>query len=136
MESRLLSDIYRDIILSGKDTRFKAEAYGFVLAGLDFHRSKCESEGHIEAVDLVEAIVELALLKFGPTAGTVFENWGITQSVHIGNIVYNLIDLNILTKTDDDKLEQFITQKTLQEYLQSGNLYKINKKMIKTLNDS
>lgn len=136
MESKLLSDIYEYFVLSGKDTRFKPEVYGFVLAGLDFHRSKSEKEGHLDAHELVEAVSELARMKFGPMARSVLANWGVTESIHIGTIVYNLIEMDILTKTEDDTLEQFNTKTPLSEYLAMGESYVVNKKMIKKLKDS
>lgn len=136
MESKLLSEIYEYFVLSGKDTRFKPEVYGFVLASLDFHRSKSEKEGHLDAHELVEAVSELARMKFGPMAKCVLANWGVTESIHIGAIVYNLIEMDILTKTDDDTLEQFKTKITLPEYLAVDKTYVIDKKKMKKLKDS
>ncbi len=136
MESRLLSDIYMHFVLSGKDTRFTPEAYGFVLASLDFERSRSGVDGHIKAPILVKAVADLAVLKFGPLAETVMKSWGVVESKHIGEIVYNLIDMEILTKTNDDKLEQFFDAESLEFLLNKRDLYRINASMITPFHDA
>ncbi len=136
MESHLLSDIYTDLVVSGRDTRFQPEAYGFILASLDFHRSKMEQEGHLEAEELVDSVIELSLLKFGPMAEAVLRQWGIKESIDVGSIVYNLIDLDILSKTDEDTHEQFKTKESFFLMLKSANRANLDKNKIKMLKDS
>ncbi len=128
MESHLLSDIYTDLIVSGRDTRFKPESYGFILASLDFHRSKMDQDGHLEAEELIASVIELALLKFGPMAESVFKHWGVNESIDVGSIVYNLIDLDILSKTEEDTHEQFKTKTPFFLMLKSANKANVRKK--------
>jgi uncharacterized repeat protein (TIGR04138 family) len=40
-------------------------------------------------------------------ARVVLESWGCLRTDDFGNIVYNLIEASILTKTDQDRLEDF-----------------------------
>ncbi len=136
MESHLLSDIYTDLIVSGRDTRFKPEAYGFILASLDFHRSKMEQDGHLEAEELITSVIELALLKFGPMAKSVFMHWGVNESIDVGSIVYNLIDLDILSKTEEDTHEQFKTETPFFLMLESANKANSRKKDTKMFKDA
>lgn len=136
MESRLLNDIYHYFVLTGKDVRYTPEAYGFILAGLDFYRSKTESEGHVDADELVYAVCDLARLKFGPMADVVFRHWGIEKALDIGSIVYNLIEMDILSKTEEDTLEQFDLKESIQDLLSKEEPYRISKEKIKNVKDS
>jgi len=136
MESKLLSDVYNAFILSGRDTRFKPDAYGFVLASLDFIREKRSLDGHIEAPVVIDGVIELSLMKFGPLASTVLKKWGIVTTIDIGTIVYNLISMEILTRTSDDKLENFESKNSIAELLKNESIYQINKKKIKIFKDA
>ncbi len=136
MESKLLSDVYRAFILSGRDTRYQPDGYGFVLASLDFVREKRSLTGHIEASDIIDGVIELSLMKFGPLAEQVLKKWGIVETIDIGTIVYNLISMEILSRTSDDKLSNFETDKSVKTLLKSTKIHKINKKKIKILKDS
>ena len=35
------------------------------------------------------------------------EQWGITESTHVGDLVYNLIEVGVFGKQDGDRREQF-----------------------------
>ncbi len=135
MESKLLSDVYREFILSGRDTRYQPDAYGFVLASLDFIREKRSLNGHIEASDIIDGVTELSQMKFGPLAEQVLEKWGIVETIDIGTIVYNLISMEILSRTSDDKLSNFQTEDSIKKLLKTAKIHKINKKKIKILKD-
>ncbi len=136
MESRLLSDIYMHFVLSGRDSRFAPEAYGFILASLDFERSRSGFEGHIKAKVLVQAVSDLALLKFGPLAQSVLSKWGVENSRNIGEMVYNLIDMDILTKTDDDNLEEFIQPSPEDGALSLGFSFSVNRSKLQQFHDA
>ena len=45
--------------------------------------------------------------QFGPLAKTVLNTWGIHETLHFGDIVYNFIDYNVFSKTDSDRREDF-----------------------------
>ena len=38
---------------------------------------------------------------------TVFNHWGISETEHFGEIVFHLVEVGLLTKTDEDSLEDF-----------------------------
>ena len=137
MESPLLNDVYEEFIQSGKDTRYKPEAYGFILASLDFQRAESATEEHIKANILVSAVVKLSKIKFGPLAYEVLNNWGIKSSDDIGSIVYNLIDMKVLSKSEDDTISEFFSLKEFDDiYLNRREIYTIDKKKIKKFKDS
>ena len=137
MESSLLLDVYEEFLQSGKDVRFSPEAYGFILSSLDYYRSKTSVEGHIKAEKLVYAVLELAKMKFGPLAKEVLNSWGVEKADHIGVIVYNLIDMKILTKSEEDNISEFFIDNVFEEELgKSYNPYRIDKKNIKIFKDA
>ncbi len=99
----------KDIIeeTAEKDPRYKADAYPFVLNALNFTVSKLEKPRHVTGQELSEGIRLFAIDQFGAMAHAVLENWGITKTDDFGNIVFNLIDVKLLSKTDGDSIDDF-----------------------------
>ena len=62
---------------------------------------------HVSGRDLVYGISEFALDRFGPMARTVFDHWGIQQTRDFGEIVFNLVEGNLMSRTDDDCIDDF-----------------------------
>ncbi|MEO0123500.1 MAG: Minf_1886 family protein [candidate division WOR-3 bacterium] len=90
-----------------KDPRYKIEAYIFVLEALYYAREKFKVEKHVTGRQLLEGIKELGLKRFGPMAKMVFEYWGVKKTIDFGNIVFNMVNEGILSKTEEDKIEDF-----------------------------
>lgn len=104
-----------------KDPRYKLEAYQFVREALDFaHRSlgmgssrpvpagqDPPPEAHLTGQQLCDAIRQLAMEQFGYMAKTVLNNWGVHSTSDFGEIVYNLIEINEMKKSDSDRREDF-----------------------------
>lgn len=104
---KTLETILRD------DSRYAAGAYIFVRMALDFTVKRLcamnpsRKERHVSSKELLEGIRLFALETFGPMAMPLFEEWGVRSCLDFGQIVFNLVDAKALTKTDDDKLEDF-----------------------------
>ena len=60
-----------------------------------------------ELQELIEGIRDYATELFGPLAPTVFRNWGLTATQDFGDIVFNLVENDLLNKTDADRREDF-----------------------------
>ena len=90
-----------------EDQRFAEEAYLFVMASLGRAIKGLSEPRHITGLELLRAIREEAEDQFGPMAATVFYHWGIKNSLDFGAIVFNMVREGILSKTDEDKLEDF-----------------------------
>jgi uncharacterized repeat protein (TIGR04138 family) len=90
-----------------QDGRYKPDSYEFVMQALSFTQKKINREGHITGRELLEGIRELALEQFGPMAKTVINHWGITKTEDFGNIVFNMIERSLLSKTETDSIEDF-----------------------------
>lgn len=91
-----------------RDTRYKIDAYNFVLQALNYTTSaKLKKPRHITGRELLEGIRQYVKEQFGPMARTVLEYWGINFTEDFGNIVFNLVDAKILSKTEEDSIEGF-----------------------------
>jgi len=100
-----LDDILESI--SEKDTRYKPEAYEFVLEALSFTQKKYKKSRHVTGKELLEGIKVLLMKDFGPMTMTVLDFWGIQSTEDFGNIVFNLVKGKVLSKTEEDKIETF-----------------------------
>ena len=100
-----------DIIIA-KDARFARDAYTFVREALDFTQKLAgkETRGairHVSGQELLDGIRKFALGQFGPMAATVFEEWGVKSCRDFGEIVFNMVEIGLLAKTDKDTRDDF-----------------------------
>ena len=90
-----------------KDVRYKEGAYIFVMEALAYTQKKYKRSKHVKGEEMLEGMKELLLNKFGPMTITVLEHWGIKSTEDFGNIVFNLVENRVLSKTEDDSIEEF-----------------------------
>lgn len=94
-----------------KDSRYTRDAYLFVRDALDFTQKAAlreRREGfHVTGQELLAGVREYALAQFGPMAITVLEEWGITRCEDFGEIVFNVVEAGLFSKTDTDSREDF-----------------------------
>lgn len=90
-----------------KDPRYDGEAYFFILKGLNFTVAKLDKPRHVTGRELSDGMRLYAVEQFGPMAKNVLEHWGITRTEDFGNIVFNLIEVKLLAKTETDSIEDF-----------------------------
>jgi uncharacterized repeat protein (TIGR04138 family) len=103
------------LLICKEDNRFDRQAYNFVRLGLDHtvkELRKKETSGagrirHVTGQELLEGLRVYALEQFGPMAKTVFDSWGVRRCRDFGDIVFNLIEYNVFSKTDGDRREDF-----------------------------
>lgn len=122
---------HRDIMdimetIADKDQRYKAEAYLFLMRGLDFTVNKLKKPRHISGGELAKGLRLYAINQFGPLARAVLENWGISSTEDFGNIVFNLIEEKLLSKTDEDSIEDFKGVYDFKEAFNRAVRYKID----------
>lgn len=98
-----------------KDPRYRREAYVLVRDALD-HTKKCMTrhEGlpvsdneHVTGQELLAGMRDYVLAQFGPMAITVLEEWGITRCEDFGEIVFNIVEAGLFSKTETDSREDF-----------------------------
>jgi len=93
------------------DPRYSRGAYVFVREALDFTQKLASREKtgirHVNGQELLEGIRQHALQRFGPMSAAVFEEWGVTHCRDFGEIVFNMVDIGLLAKTDTDSRGDF-----------------------------
>ncbi|HQR06897.1 MAG TPA: hypothetical protein PLN21_08750 [Gemmatales bacterium] len=100
--------------LCRRDQRYPFEAYDFVYQALGFVQNEMKNKGtikegpnHVTGQQLSEGCRDFALQEYGMMAGTVLNSWNIKETADIGELVYNLININLMTRTDTDRKEDF-----------------------------
>jgi uncharacterized repeat protein (TIGR04138 family) len=106
----------RILELCRQSPRYAYEAYEFVCEAVTFTQQllgRCgpdddlEVDHHVSGAELLHGVCELALREFGMMASVVFRQWGIHTTDDIGTIVFNLIAVGRLNKSDRDSPEDF-----------------------------
>jgi uncharacterized repeat protein (TIGR04138 family) len=99
-------------LILAKDPRYESEAYLFVKDALDYTQKLVikpsrDEIRHVSGQELLEGIRAFALTQFGPMAPTVFEEWGIRRCEDFGEIVFNMVEIGLLGKTEKDSRADF-----------------------------
>jgi uncharacterized repeat protein (TIGR04138 family) len=102
-----------------RDSRYPYEAYEFVFAALNYTqqalgRAPSEDEAaapapqnHVSGRELLTGIRALAVREFGLMARIVFRMWGIKRTDDFGEIVFNLVEEGLMSKTEQDARDDF-----------------------------
>lgn len=110
MEDELLRDLEK---LVKADGRFKKEAYFFLYEALQYTVENLDKthlpddKRHISGKELLYGISEYAMDQFGPLALVVFDHWGVHQTRNFGEIVFNLVEAKLMSKTENDCIDDF-----------------------------
>jgi len=126
-----LDIVHKEFIASGRDPRYRLAAYTFIMQGLEYCIAKAGEKRHLSGQELAQGLAELAHRQFGPLAQQVLAYWGITTTNDCGYIVYNLISVEVMSKTGKDALEDFFDVFDFTEYFLSQECYTIEKKDIR-----
>lgn len=102
-------------LICKEDGRFDRRAYEFVRRGLDHTVSELRKREsgrsgpprHVTPPELLHGLRAYALEQYGPLAKTVLNAWGVQRGRDFGEIVFNLIEHNVFSKTDSDRREDF-----------------------------
>ncbi|MBL9078549.1 MAG: hypothetical protein JNL08_13650 [Planctomycetes bacterium] len=111
-EQDLLEDTIQAV--RRRDRRFSRNAYYFVLDALDFTMSNLGREKmtgedrHVGGRELLAGIKDYAADQFGPMAEVVFARWGVRAPADFGEIVFNLIDAELLSRRPTDSRLDFV----------------------------
>ena len=103
--------------ICSKDKRYKPDAYEFVLQGLSFTQNKFKRQApynakhftaeHVSGRELACGLRDFAINQYGALARSVLSHWGINQTQDFGNIVFNMIEKKLLSRTEEDCLADF-----------------------------
>ncbi|MCA9399244.1 MAG: hypothetical protein KC618_05815 [Candidatus Omnitrophica bacterium] len=112
-----------------KDTRYREDAYDFVMEALTYTQKKFNSSTHVSGEQILTGIRELLIKQYGPMAMNVLEHWGIQSTEDFGNIVFHLIDNKVLCKTDQDNIDTFRNRYDFNEVFLEGYRKQLHKKV-------
>lgn len=95
-----------------QDPRYHRDAYVFLREALEFTQkviSKANKDRvrHISGQELLNGVREYGLLSFGPMTAMVLEEWGIRSCEDFGNMVFLMVENNLLRKQEQDSPEEF-----------------------------
>lgn len=105
--------------LLAEDQRFKLEGYQFIREALQYAHENIPSEAvqdpesdrpvphHVSGQQLCESCRRYAIDQYGYLAKIVLDNWGIRSTGDFGELVYNLIRIEQMRKSDTDRREDF-----------------------------
>jgi uncharacterized repeat protein (TIGR04138 family) len=91
-----------------RERRFDEHAYLFVLAALEFCQARLTERRHITGRELAIACRDLALDRFGVLARLVLNHWGVYSTADLGDIVFTLVELNLLISQPTDTRDDFL----------------------------
>lgn len=102
------------------DPRYSVEAYEFIRDALGYAHDvmqlgvasssdddQAEKERHLTGQELCEASRRYAIEEYGLMAKVVLNNWGIYSTSDFGELVYNLIRVDMMRKSPSDQREDF-----------------------------
>jgi uncharacterized repeat protein (TIGR04138 family) len=112
-----------------KDGRYKEAAYVFVMEALAYTQKKFNRPKHVKGMEMLIGLRELLLNQFGPMTMAVLNHWGIKSTEDFGNIVFNLVENRVLSKTEDDSIEEFRNGYDFGETFESGYRKQLAKKI-------
>ncbi len=98
--------------LCQKQNGYDTEAYNFVCESLDYTlkhivRPIDDINQHVTAHELLDGCRLYAIEQFGCLAKTVLNNWKIKTTKDIGDIVFQLVEYDLLGKQEEDRIEEF-----------------------------
>ena len=94
--------------------KFHHHAYLFIRDALSEAREKSlqnqksEKTEHISPRELLEGVRTLAQRRYGMMTTAVFRFWGLSSTADIGRIVFEMIELGEMKKTENDQFEDFV----------------------------
>lgn len=96
-----------------QDSRYRLEAYVFLFDALDKtvkstgRDSESGTTRHVSGQELLDGMRVHATRTFGPLAAQVWRTWGIKSTLDWGQIVFNLVENELLRRQETDSLEDF-----------------------------
>lgn len=91
-----------------QDGRYKRGAYYFIFDALDWTITRMQKVRHVTGTELLGGIREYAVDHFGFLARTVLAEWGVTCTGDFGEIVFNLVEAGLLSRTENDTRADFV----------------------------
>ena len=128
--AQVIERIRKELIDSKRDIRYRIGGYEFILNGMEFYLTSIGEKRHVTGQELTHGLLLFALKQFGPIARTVLRYWGIIKTEDFGNIVFNMIDIGIMSKQTDDLLEHFHNIIDIDYFFNQKHYFNIEKELV------
>jgi uncharacterized repeat protein (TIGR04138 family) len=115
-QGKLASDLF-------KGRPYPPGAYKFVLKALEFSVRRLPERRHISGRELLAGIADYARQLYGPLSAEVFKSWGIKDTMDFGEIVFDLVKWNLLSRRDEDTKEDFRSTSDFSEAFENNYNY-------------
>lgn len=98
-----------------QDARYGRDAYKFIREVLAHAQKKLapnkkiqvQQPQHVSGQELLESMRKYTLKEFGPMGKHVLAEWGIRRCEDVGEVVFNMVEAEILSKRKQDVQEDF-----------------------------
>lgn len=90
-----------------RDSSYPVPAYRFIYEGLDYTVKNIGCKRHVTGRELAEGLRNLAIEQFGGLALLVLGQWNIRKTADFGNMVFNLVEAGLMSRSDTDSPEDF-----------------------------
>ena len=117
--------------LTENNPRYHEDAYEFVMEALQYTQKKFKSVAHVSGEEMLEGMRDLLLKQYGPMARTVLQYWGIKGTEDFGQIVFDLVERKVLSKTEKDSIDSFRNAYDFAEVFDNGYRKELAKKIKK-----
>lgn len=99
-------------LIQARDERYQRDAYIFIREALDYTQKSISKENrgrirHVSGQELLEGAREYALSQYGPMAMMLLGEWGVHTCADFGEIVFNMVEIGLLAKTEKDSRADF-----------------------------
>ncbi len=93
--------------LISQNPKYKFEAYSFILAALHDTMQRIKPPRHVSGQEFCEGVRRYAIDQFGPMTQAVLEHWGLKETEDFGHVVFALVGIGLMRKTEEDSLDDF-----------------------------
>ena len=99
-------------LLLRTDHRYEPEAYNFLYEALDYTLKhvvppRGKTSQHVSGQELLEGFRRFSIEQFGCLARVVLRHWGIRETGDLGEMVFNLVEQDLMGKQESDSKEDF-----------------------------
>src|SRR3989344_3881355 len=97
--------------LLNKYPRYSPDSYLFIYDALDYTNRNIidpfKKNRHVTAEKLLEGFRKYTLEQFGCLAEIVLDHWNVRSTKDIGNIVFHLVEYDLMGKQEGERIEDF-----------------------------
>jgi len=110
MQPLSLEEVLDEIV--EHDSRYQRDAYIFMREALEYTqrmvgKPKRNEVRHVTGGELLAGIRNYAIEQYGPMVPTLLSEWGIHSCEDFGEIVFIMVEHNLLAKTESDSRDDF-----------------------------